>query len=375
MVRMLLVPVILVVISAFAYLLLWPVDLEPARWDPPEAPFLRGPYASNDRLSALERMADGVVSGPEDIAIDSRGRACTGLADGRILCADPNIETPAVLANTRGRPLGLGFDADGNLIVADAIRGLLSVSSSGQVSILANQDGEHSFRFTNDVDVATDGTIYFSDSSYRHGPAQFMEAIIEHRPRGRLLAYDPKTGNVTRLLGELFFANGVAVSPDQSFALVVETAAYRVKRYWLRGPNAGKSEIFIENLPGFPDGISSNGRDTFWLAIYAPRSAILDALMPRPFLRKTLLRLPAFIFPEPPRYGFVLGLDLDGRVIHNLQDPAGGYAPITSVEEFGGWLYLGSLMETAIGRVRITHATSETGSGSSTALTSSGLHD
>jgi hypothetical protein len=31
--------------------------------------------------------------------------------------------------NTDGRPLGIDFDLDGNLIVADAFRGLLSISN------------------------------------------------------------------------------------------------------------------------------------------------------------------------------------------------------------------------------------------------------
>jgi hypothetical protein len=66
-------------------------------------------------------------------------------------------------------------------------------------------------------------------------------------------------------------------------------------------------------------------------------------------LRKIIWRLPKFVQPKPKRYAFVLGLAMNGRITHNLQDPKGRYAPVTSVLETRGRLYLGSLSEPAIG--------------------------
>jgi hypothetical protein len=144
------------------------------------------------------------------------------------------------------------------------------------------------------------------------------------------------------------------VSPDQSFVLVIETATYCVHRVWLAGPKRGQSEIFIENLPGFPDGISSNGKDKFWLALVAPRDATLDKLLLHPFLRKIIWRLPSFMQPAPKRYSFVLGLDSNGKVVENLQDPSPGcYAEIANVVEHDRSLYFGSIGENAVGRFRL----------------------
>jgi sugar lactone lactonase YvrE len=151
----------------------------------------------------------------------------------------------------------------------------------------------------------------------------------------------------------LYFANGVAVSPDQSFVLVCETTKYRIQRYWLKGPKEGETDVFLDNLPGFPDGVSSNGKDMFWLAIFTTRNSLLDFLLPFPRLRKALMRVGAPL-PEAKRYGFVLGLDLEGRVVHNLQDPtATYYDTVTSVEEHQGMLYLGSIAQDAIGRLPV----------------------
>ena len=180
---------------------------------------------------------------------------------------------------------------------------------------------------------------------------QFAADILEHRPNGRLLAYDPKTSRSRTVLRELHFANGVAVSPDGSFVLVAETSKYRVMRVWLTGSRQGQSEVFIDNLPGFPDGISSNGRDKFWLALVAPRNKVLDAILPYPFLRKVVSRLPKFLQPAAQHYSFVLGLDSEGRVVENLQDPTPNcYAEIANVVEHDGALYFGSIAESTVGK-------------------------
>jgi hypothetical protein len=176
---------------------------------------------------------------------------------------------------------------------------------------------------------------------------------LEHQGNGRLLAYDPKTKTTRTLLKDLCFANGVAVSPDQTFLLVVETGSYRVHRVWLSGPKQGQSEIFIDNLPGFPDGISSNGRDKFWLALVTPRDPTLDKVLPLPLLRKVIYRLPKFVQPAPKRYSFVLGIDMNGKVVENLQNPAPDcYAEIANAVEHNGALYFGSIGESTLGRFR-----------------------
>jgi sugar lactone lactonase YvrE len=349
----LIICIVVVIGLPLLYLLFWPVPIDPAAWTPPEAPALEGVYEPNNRLASAERLGKGACIGPEDVAIDDQGRIYSGMEDGRILRFQPDGSNPEVFADTGGVLLGLRFDAAGNLVVADCIKGLLSVDPKGLVTVLSTEQGGVPFKFTDDVDIAADGTIYFSDASFKFPAGQDITDLMEHRPNGRLLAYDPKTKTTRLVLDKLYFANGVAVSPDQSFVLVAETGMYRVKRYWLTGSRQGESDIFIENLPGFPDGISSNGKDTFWLALVSPRDPSVDELLPRPFVRKIIMRLPEAMMPAAKNYGFVLGLDNDGRVIHNLQDPSGSYGQITNVVEYKGMLYLGSLVEDAIGRLPV----------------------
>jgi sugar lactone lactonase YvrE len=353
--------ILLIVLSlaalAVLYLLFWPVPVDTEAWQPPVAPPLKGVYESNSRLATAERFAAGGHA-PEGVAIDAEGRVYTGLEDGRVVRFQPDGRGPENFADTKGRPLGLQFDRDGNLIVADAYKGLLSVSRDGAVSVLSNEAGGRRIGCPNDLDIASDGTIYFTDATGKFPISVYKYDIIEHRPNGRFLAYDPATKQTRVLIDDIHFANGVALGPGEEFVLVVETGEYKVWRLWLKGARAGEREIFIDNLPGFPDNVTFNGRDTFWLALVTPRNALLDRLFPHPFLRKIVLRLPSFLQPAPEKFGFVLGLSPEGRVTQNLQDPTGQhYYSISSALERDGVLYLGSLSEDAAGRLKLSDAT------------------
>src|SRR5690606_25892429 len=176
-------------------------------------------------------------------------------------------------------------------------KGLLSISPEGTVTPLVDSVDGVRLGFTDDVTVASAGTIYFSDASDKFGFGDHMLDLLEGRGRGRLIKYDPTTARATTLADELFFANGVALSQDESFVAVNETYRYRVSRHWLKGPKAGSTEVLVEGLPGFPDGFSASGRGTFWIAMLTVRNVAGDFLAPRPLLKKMVSNLPRFMWP------------------------------------------------------------------------------
>ena len=337
----------------FAYLFFAPVPIAPAAWTPPAAPALTEQYEQNFRLAQVQRLSLGEGHAPEDVAIDAGGKIYAGFEDGRIIQLQADGTQPRVFSNTHGRPLGLVFDREGNLLVTDALKGLLSINKAGEVKVLAAEADGVKFGCLNDLDVGADGTIYFTEASNKFPMSQHINDLLEHQPNGRLLAFDPRLGKARTLFTGIHFANGVAVSPDQSFVLVAETGKYRVLRFWLDAKSA-QPDVFIDNLPGFPDGISSNSKDKFWLALVTPRQGLFDRLLPHPFLRKVVYRLPKALQPAPQRYSFVLALDPSGRVIENLQNPSRDcYAQIANVIEHNNFLYFGSIGEDTIGRFRL----------------------
>lgn len=358
MIRKILLLLAALMLLVVLYFLVWPVPVEPKAWVAPPNPGYTGPYAVNTRLAGLTTFSLAGNHGPEDVAVDARGRIYAATHEGRIVRLQPDGSGAEVWADTGGRPLGIDFDAGGNLIVADAFRGLLMIAPDATVSVLATEADGIPIRYADDVDTAADGRIYFSDASTRFGakqwggtyPASLLD-LMEHSGSGRLLVFDPADGRAHTVLKGLTFANGVAVSPDQRFVLVNETGMYRVMRYWLQGPKAGTAEPLIEALPGFPDNVSAGQGGRFWVALVSPRNALLDGLAGRPFLRKVIQRLPAFVRPQAVPYGHVLAVDADGTVVADLQDPTGAYPINTGAVETERYLYICSLVTPVLARL------------------------
>lgn len=331
-----------------------PSPVDSAAYRPPPAPALTGVLKPNSELHDSRRIGAGRLAGAEDVAVDAAGRVYTGTANGKVMRIDrapDGTERLEVFAETGGRPLGLKLREGGGaaspwtLFVADADKGLLAVDAGGGVKPLATQAGGVPFRFTNDLDVAADGKVYFSDASSRFGVDRYLYDLLESRPHGRLLVYDPALRTTRVLLDGLYFANGVALSSGEDFVLVAETYRYRIRRYWLKGDRAGTSDVFLDNLPGFPDNLSADrAARRFWIALFTVRNPVMDRLHPHPFLKDQLAKLPGFLWPKPEPYGLVVEMDESGKILRSLQDPGGRRVRgITSAEPHGGKLYLGSL--------------------------------
>ncbi len=335
------------------YLALTPSPIDPLAWQAPAPPAMTGVLEPNDTLMKAELLGKGQVHGPEDSAVDAQGRLYSGLSDGRIVRIAGD-GTPQTFVDTGGRPLGMDFDASGNLIVADAYKGLLSIAPSGTIRVLASEAEGVPFAFTDDLDIARDGTIYFSDASSRFHQPDYLLDLLEARPHGRLLSHDPASGKTQVLLKDLYFANGVALSAEEDFVLVNETYRYRITRYWLKGDKAGSADIFIDNLPGLPDNLQGDGAGTFWVAMPTPRKADADFLHRHPWLKAQLAKLPRALWPKALDYGLVIALNEQGEIVRSLHDTSGSHLRmITSAKPVGDYLYLGSLDNDRIGKLRI----------------------
>ncbi len=343
--------------AVLLYFAAWPVPIEPISWNAPKDSGYTGVFKPNNKLKDIEFLTMENNHGPEDLAVDHKGNIYASTHEGNIVKLKTGDKGFKTWAETSGRPLGIEFDLKGNLVVADGIKGLLSISPDKKITILAKMADGIPIGFADDLDIADDGKIYFSDVSTKFGTilkgienATYLD-VLEHGGHGRLLCYDPTTKTTKTLLSGLNFANGVAVSHDQQYVLVSETGTYRIIKYWIAGPKKGKSEPFIENLPGFPDNISAGQNRLFWLAFFAPRNALLDKLSDKPFWRKVILRMPEFLKPKPDLRGHIIALDQSGDVKINLQNPKTNYPQNTSVLETDKYLYIGSLTAPVIARL------------------------
>lgn len=340
------------VLAAAGWVLAGPTALQPQAWDAPADPGLTGPYAANDALAAAERLFVDEIAGADALAAGPGRTLAAALDDGRVVVLDPEARSLETRAVVPGRPLGLVQTGPESFVVASPSRGLVASAKGVNFPVVEELDGEP-LRHVSDVALGG-GILYFTDASSRLGPGRAYDAILEHRADGRVLRYDELARSLTVLAKDLHFPSALALGPGDAYLLVSETASYRVLRVWLAGPKAGTTEVFIDALPGFPAHITWNGRDRFWLALYAPRIPALDRLAGSPYWRAVLARLPVALQPRPPARAWVLGLDVDGAVVANLQASGrDAFAPVSSAREQDGWLYLGSQTAPGIARVRI----------------------
>lgn len=353
-----------IVAAVVAYFAFWPVPILPAAWEASANAGYTGAHAANTRLANLQKIDIGKESGAEHIAIGKDGKLYAAVASGAILRMNLDGSEQSTFVKTGGRVLGFDFDALGNLIAADEMRGLLSISPAGEITVLVDKVGDQPIRFADAVAVAKSGKIYFSDASTRFAPKDWGGAfeasvldILEQSATGRILEFDPAT-KATRIVARgLSFANGIVLSQSERQIFVAETGQYRIWRIDVNVSDldvrstsgmSGATHIVLPNLPGYPDNLmrglpTKDGKPTFWLGLAKPRSKLVDDMARKPWMRTLTLRLPRFLWPIPPKYGHIISFTEDGTVLQDLQDPSGAYPETTGALETADRLYVQSL--------------------------------
>uniref|UniRef100_A0A452R3C4 Adipocyte plasma membrane-associated protein n=1 Tax=Ursus americanus TaxID=9643 RepID=A0A452R3C4_URSAM len=316
-----------------------PIDPQPLSFKEP--PLLLGVLQPNTKLQQAEKLFENQLIGPESIAnigahvpvpqapmVLSLHVMFTGTADGRIVkLENGEIETIARFGSgpckTRddepacGRPLGIRAGPNGTLFVADAYKGLFEVNPwKREVKLLISSETPIEGRkmsFVNDLTITQDGRkIYFTDSSSKWQRRDYLLLVMEGTDDGRsgqrttrglrlllaphsLLEYDTETKEVKVLLDQLRFPNGVQLSPAEDFVLVAETTMARIRRFYLSGLMKGGADLFVENLPGFPDNIRPSSSGGYWVGMATIRSnpgfSMLDFLSERPYIKRMIFKV------------------------------------------------------------------------------------
>jgi sugar lactone lactonase YvrE len=340
-----------------------------------------GKLAPNTLLASAKHLAYKNLQGPETIVFAQDGTLYTGLMNGQIVKVDLaggvhkivqiGQETNETLCNDFGpdlhshkkcgRPLGLRLSQDSRyLYVADAYYGILKVDlATGSKQLLFSswdpRLGLAQIKMTNDLDLDGD-IIYFIDSSYEREVNEAVEEHVEAIPRGRLFSFNERTHEIEILLENLYFPNGLQLTPEKDALLINENSMARILKYYLSGEKKGTKVIFIQ-LPGFGDTLRlSDTQTSILVPLVAVRSSgnfpVLDLLGKYPLVRHLLgyvINLRQLL-QYVPKYGLVLEYDLNGQLIKSWHDPSGkvieSAAGITLHE---GKLYIGSFYVNYIG--------------------------
>jgi ribose transport system permease protein len=160
------------------------------------------PYALNDHLRSVEIIGLGKIEGPEDVILDRDDNLYCGTRHGDIVrFFGPDHQRHEVFAHIGGHPLGMAFDRVGNLLVCIGGMGLYAVAPDKTVTKLTDETNrsllsvvdDSRLRLADDLDIAPDGRIYFSEATVRYEQEEWATDALESRGNGRIICYDPRT--------------------------------------------------------------------------------------------------------------------------------------------------------------------------------------
>lgn len=157
---------------------------------------------------------------------------------------DPQFERFAMIG-----PNGLALDSDGRLVMCTfAGRALVRIELDGTRTVLADGFDGQRFNGTNDLVIARDGSIYFTDTlGGLRGLATDPRRGV---PTPGLFRW--QDGKVTRLAPDMTRVNGLAFSPEQTHLYVNASSANDINRYEvLHDGSLGRGELFFR-LDGDP---------------------------------------------------------------------------------------------------------------------------
>lgn len=348
-----------IIVALASYLAFWPVPIEPRAWQAPQSPGYTGVHAANSKLAGLQRIALDGEAGPEHVAVGPDGKLYASVASGHILRMNADGSGKEVFSTTGGRPLGIAFDAAGGMVVADSVRGLLSIAPDGSPTLLANEAAGQAIGVANGVAVASSGKVYFTDTSSRFPGAHWGQEgalldVFEQSCTGRVLEYDPRASSVRVVAHGLCFANGIVLSADEQSLFVSESTRYRVLKIAVAAAQldvsapSSQASVVLDKLPGYPDNLTRGLDGRIWLGLAGPRN-MLDQMAGHPWMRKLALRIPRVLWRMPKPYGHVIAFTEDGKVVADLQDPSGDTRTTTGATETVNGLYIHSVDATSIG--------------------------
>jgi len=327
------------------------------------------PYALNDKLRDVELIGLGEIDAAEDPVLDANDDLFFGSRQGDIIrYFGPDHEKWEVYAHVGGMPLGMTFDRAGNLICCIAGMGLYKIVKDTRAIVKLTDETNRSWfsvvddsrmRLADDLDIAPDGRIFFSEATIRFDMHEWLVDGLEARGNGRIICYDPRDGSTRTIIPGIRFANGVCMAHDGKSFFFASTWSCTIERYWLEGPKKGQIEMVIADLPGYPDNINRSSDGNYWLAIVGMRTPAFDLALRKPGFRRRMVQRVAqdeWLFPQM-NVGNVIKFNEKGEVLDCLWDKnAVNHPMLTSCNEHKGYLYLGGIYNNRIGKYKIPGA-------------------
>lgn len=135
----------------------------------------------------------------------------------------------------------------------------------------------------------TETALYVACGSARHRPDEWQLDLLQRGATGSLWRIDLATGRAARLAAGLAWPSGLAVD-GKGRPVVAE--AWKHRLVCIDPGEPARPRVLHGDLPGYPGRLSRSG-DHYWLAIFAPRSQLVEFVLREPaYVRRMIAEVP-----------------------------------------------------------------------------------
>jgi hypothetical protein len=133
---------------------------------------------------------------------------------------------------------------------------------------------------------ASDGALLVANGSATNTQTEWQRDLMEKNVSGSVWRVDPSNGAYARLAGDLAYPYGLL--EDGGSVVVSESWRSALTRI---SPGAnGRKEAALENLPAYPSRLSRADDKSIWLALFAPRSQLIEFVLRENRYRRRMIR-------------------------------------------------------------------------------------
>jgi gluconolactonase len=209
-----------------------------------------------------------------------------------------DAETVSVQATPSNKGNGMTYDAQLNLLVCEHATSSVTRfqgGADGPREVLASHFEGQELNSPNDIVVARDGSIYFTDPTYGRMPGFGVERPQQLNFQG---VYRIATDGTLHLLvekGMFTQPNGLCFSPDEKLLYVNDTEQANIRVFDVDDGVLKNMRVFATGIsdpakPGAPDGMKCDAQGNIWVTgpggiwVYAPDGKLIGKVVAPEFV-------------------------------------------------------------------------------------------
>ena len=236
-------------------------------------PPMDGAFRPNDLLDAAAVALE--APGPDTLAVTSQGLL---VSLGRTLKRVDKLEDGTAAS----------FDAETSALAGLPDGGAAAGLVDGRIVFVGGRNDGRTIagpRCMTALAPARDGALLIANGSEVHGPADWKRDLMEKSSSGSVWRLDLATGASTQIAGNLAYPYGLLDEGDS----VVVSESWRSALTRILPGTSRRAVPVLESLPAYPARLSRGGDGAIWLALFAPRSQLVEFVLSEDRYRRRMI--------------------------------------------------------------------------------------